>query len=127
MPSSRYSDIFLPGWKTNCYQAYQNILPAPIVSLSENGAQNIYIAPDAVEFLSLLGSEFTSYFESIKFDWKRLAGAKVLEIQGKNAYDYVDYVASTQSGNFLDHGIRVNSVYRYELYNRVVCGLTQNT
>jgi hypothetical protein len=28
-----------------------------------------------------------------------------------DAYDYVDHVASTYSGNYLDHGIRVNSVF----------------
>lgn len=44
-------------------------------------------------------------------DWRRLAGAKVLEINGLGAYDYVDRIASNTSGNFLDHGVRVNSVF----------------
>lgn len=37
--------------------------------------------------------------------------AKVLEIAGLDAYDYVDHIASTYSGNFLDHNIRVNCVF----------------
>ena len=35
----------------------------------------------------------------------------MLEIEGMNAFDYVDFVARTVSGNFLDHGVRVNSVF----------------
>lgn len=86
-------------------------MPAPIISLSDNGTESVYIVPDAVEFISLLGSNFTYYFDSIKFDWKRLAGAKVLQIGGLSPYDYVDEIAKTRSGNYLDHGVRVNSVY----------------
>lgn len=91
-----------------------------MVSLDDNGTQNVYIAPDSVAFINLLGSNFTSYFDSLGFDWKRLAGAKVLQIGGIDAYDYVDHIASTVSGNYLDHGIRVNSVYtsyRISRYN----------
>lgn len=69
------------------------------------------MAPDSVEFLSQLGDEFTGFFDSIGFDWKRLAGAKVVEIDGKALYDYVDFIAKTVSGNYLDHGVRVNSVF----------------
>ncbi|KAF8958955.1 hypothetical protein BDZ97DRAFT_1429044 [Flammula alnicola] len=94
-----------------CYNAFQNILPAPVISLEENGVQNVFIAPDSVAFISLLGPSFTSFFDSIKFNWQRLAGAKVLEIEGMDAYDYVDLIAKTVSGNYLDHGVRVNSVF----------------
>jgi hypothetical protein len=79
--------------------------------LEENGKQAIYVAPNSVDFLSLYGPDFLAYFDALKFDWKRLAGAKVLLIEGKPAYDYIDQVAKEQSGNFLDHGIRVNSAY----------------
>ena len=71
----------------------------------------MYVAPDSVEFVSLLGASYTSYFDSIGFDWKRLAGARVLQIQGRDAYAYADLIASTQSGNYLDHGVRVNSAF----------------
>jgi hypothetical protein len=86
-------------------------LPAPVISLEVAGVQNVYITPDLVELIPLLGDEYTGYFDSINFDWKRLAGAKVLEIEGQPAYDYVDYLAKTRSGNYLDHGVRVNSVF----------------
>ncbi|CAE6450254.1 unnamed protein product [Rhizoctonia solani] len=98
-------------WLPSCYRnAFQNILPAPVVALEKNGAQDIYIAPDAVEFISLLGSNFTSYYDKKGFNWKRYAGAKVVTIEGLPAWAYVNLIATTQSGNWVDHNIRVNSV-----------------
>ncbi|ELU42825.1 peptidase family s41 domain-containing protein [Rhizoctonia solani AG-1 IA] len=109
----------------NCYRnAFQNILPAPVVALEKNGAQDIYIAPDTVEFISLLGSNFTSYYDQKGFNWKKYAGAKVRIIRFRSLLDLmtphrIDFdhrrassmgVATTQSGNWVDHNIRVNSV-----------------
>lgn len=96
----------LSGWSPRCYTIYQNILPTPIVSLAVDGVESLYVAPDAVEFISLLGSNYTDYFDEMKFEWKRLAGAKIVSIEGMNPYKYVDKVADTLSGNFLDHGVR---------------------
>ncbi|KAL0065781.1 hypothetical protein AAF712_007269 [Marasmius tenuissimus] len=105
-------------WLPDCLGYFQNILPTPIVSLEQNGEQAIYVAPDAVEFISLLGDEYTGYFESIGFNWARLAGAKVTAIEDQDPYDYVDFIAKTVSGNFLDHGVRVNSVFsNYRIAN----------
>ncbi|KAF8651172.1 hypothetical protein AX16_004827 [Volvariella volvacea WC 439] len=98
-------------WFPDCYTSWQNLLPAPIISLEENGVQSVFIVPDLVEFVSLLGPDFSSYFSSINFNWQRLAGAKVLSIENQNPYDYVDFIARTVSGNYLDHGVRVNSVF----------------
>ena len=86
-------------------------MPAPVITIEENGVQGVYVAFDSVEFLSQLGTNFTGYFDSINFDWQRLAGAQVLAINGQDPYTYVDYIASTVSGNYLDHGVRVNSVF----------------
>ncbi|KAF8892937.1 hypothetical protein BD779DRAFT_1507835 [Infundibulicybe gibba] len=97
-------------WFPNCYTSYQNILPAPVIILEEGGSQNVFIAPDSVEFFTQLGTNFTDFFDSIHFDWKRLAGAKVLQIEGQDPLAYIDHIASTVSGNYLDHGVRVNSV-----------------
>ncbi|KZT64325.1 hypothetical protein DAEQUDRAFT_39563 [Daedalea quercina L-15889] len=100
------------GWYSYCYwETFQNLLPAPVVSLEVNGTQDLYVVPDLVDFISLLGTNYTGYFDSIGFDWARLAGARVLSIEGMSAYDYVDYIADTVSGNYLDHGVRVNSVF----------------
>ncbi|KAL0578818.1 hypothetical protein V5O48_003186 [Marasmius crinis-equi] len=98
-------------WLPDCIGFFQNILPTPIVSLEEDGVQAVYVAPDAVEFISLLGREYTGYFDSIGFNWTRLAGAKVTAIEDQDPYDYVDFIAKTVSGNYLDHGVRVNSVF----------------
>ncbi|KAJ7291209.1 hypothetical protein C8J57DRAFT_1271818 [Mycena rebaudengoi] len=95
-------------WFPDCYTNFQNLLPAPIVSLEVNGVQGIYIVPDLVDFVSLLGPEYT---DLITIDWKRLAGAHVIQIEGQDPYAYVDHIAKTVSGNYLDHGIRVNSVF----------------
>ncbi|KAJ6463910.1 hypothetical protein C8R45DRAFT_1024567 [Mycena sanguinolenta] len=95
-------------WFPNCYTNFQNLLPAPIVSLEVDGIQSVYIIPDLVEFIPLLG---TNYTDLITIDWQRLAGAKVISIEGQEPYTYVDFIAKTVSGNYLDHGVRVNSVF----------------
>ena len=96
--------FLLSGWFPNCYITYQNILPAPIVLLDTG----VFIAPNSDV---LFGSgDIADYFNDKGFDWKRLAGAEVLEIGGLPVLDYIDYVARTASGGFLDHNIRVNSV-----------------
>lgn len=100
------------GWYPYCYwDTFQNVLPAPVTSLVVNGAEDVYVVPDLVEFISLLGTNYTGYFDSIGFDWARLAGARVVSIEGVPAYSYVDHLADTVSGNYLDHGVRVNSVF----------------
>ncbi|KAI0299441.1 hypothetical protein B0F90DRAFT_1810686 [Multifurca ochricompacta] len=93
-------------WFPNCYNSYQNILPAPVVILDDG----IFIAPDSVELLNQLGPNFISFFAAKGFNWQRLAGARVLTIGGLPASVYVDQIARTVSGNFLDHNVRVNSV-----------------
>ncbi|KAH8986936.1 hypothetical protein EDB86DRAFT_2206928 [Lactarius hatsudake] len=93
-------------WFPNCYNSYQNLLPAPIVILDKG----IFIAPDAVEFLNQLGPNFTAFFAAKQFNWQRLAGAKVLTIGGLPASVYIDNIARNVSGNYLDHNVRVNSV-----------------
>lgn len=98
-------------WLPSCYVTWEALLPTPVVSLSVNGVEGVYIAPDAVDFISIVPPGFTSYYKSIGFDWKRLAGARVLQIEGLDPYDYVDSVADTVTGNYLDHGVRVNSVF----------------
>lgn len=98
-------------WFPDCYTTFQNLLPAPITSLLKNGKEDIYVVPDLKEFVPLLGTQFTDYLAKLGFNWQRLAGAKVLEINGLPAYSYVDKVAKEVSSNYLDHGIRVNSVY----------------
>jgi len=90
---------------------WEALLPTPVVSLSVDGREDVYIAPDAVEFISLLPSSFANYYKSIGFDWQRLAGARVLRIEGMDPYEYVDWVADTVTGTYLDHGVRVNSVF----------------
>ena len=82
-----------------------------MVVLEEKGVQSIFVAPDSVDLIPLVGTEFTDFFASIGFNWQRLAGARVLEIDGMEAFDYADLIASTESGNYLDHGVRVNSVF----------------
>ncbi|THH27364.1 hypothetical protein EUX98_g6832 [Antrodiella citrinella] len=98
-------------WFPSCYTSFQNLIPTPVVTLDENGVQNVFVAPDAVEFITLIGTNFTDHFAQLGFNWQRLAGAKVLEIEGIDAYAYADHIASTQSGNYLDHGVRVNSAF----------------
>ncbi|KIY70218.1 hypothetical protein CYLTODRAFT_488261, partial [Cylindrobasidium torrendii FP15055 ss-10] len=108
--SSQYNDGHT-RWFPTCYTTFQNLLPAPIISLSVDGVEDVYVTPDLVELVALVGDDYKGYFDSIGFDYARLAGAKVISIEGRPAYDYVDYIAKTYSGNYLDHGVRVNSVF----------------
>ena len=102
------------GWFPSCYTAIQNILPTPVVLLDTG----VFIAPDSDVLFDQFAPEFPEFFEKKGFDWKRLAGAEVLEIGGLPALDYIDQVARTASGNFLDHNIRVNSVISsYLIFN----------
>ncbi|TBU42204.1 hypothetical protein BD309DRAFT_201633 [Dichomitus squalens] len=98
-------------WLPSCYETYQNLLPAPVVTLEQNGVESVFVAPDLLEFIPLVGSGYTDLLASIGFDWQRLAGARVLAIEGQDPYAYADFIAATQSGNYLDHGVRVNSVF----------------
>lgn len=98
-------------WLPSCYETFQNLLPAPVVTLEEHGVEGVFVVPDLTEFIPLIGSDFTDFFESVHFDWQRLAGARVLKIEGEDPYAYAERIAHTQSGNYLDHGVRVNSVF----------------
>jgi hypothetical protein len=93
-------------WVPNCYTSYEYILPAPVVILN-NG---IFIAPDSTELLNQLGANFTDFFAAKNFNWTRLSGARVITIEGIPAGDYIDEIARTVSGTYLDHNVRVNSV-----------------
>jgi hypothetical protein len=98
-------------WYPNCYVTWEALLPAPVISLSVDGIESVYIAPDVIDFVSLIPAGFASYYDSIGFNWQRLAGARVLQIEGMDPYDYVAWIADTVTGSYLDHGVRVNSVY----------------
>lgn len=93
-------------WIPYCYVTYNNILPAPIVLL-DNG---VFIAPDSDKLISSIGPGYISFLDEKGFDWKRLAGAEVIQIGGVPVLDYIDNIAETVSGKFLDHNVRVNSV-----------------
>lgn len=96
----------LSEWQSGCYNAYENILPAPVVILDKG----VFIVPNSVELLSQFGEAFTSILEKKGFDWQRLAGAKVIEIGGLPALQYIDEIARNVTGTYLDHNVRVNSV-----------------
>ena len=73
---------------------------------------------DSIELLNQLGSQLTDFFAAKNFNRQRLAGAQVLTIGGLPASDYIDEIARTVSGNFLDHHVRVDSVFSsYRIVN----------
>lgn len=109
--------MLLLVWESNCYLfSWENILPTPIVALSTSDGTDstnppIFVAPDTVEFINLIGDSFTSFFASVNVDWQRLAGAQVTSIEGMDPWDHVDMLADTVTGTYLDHNVRVNSVF----------------
>ena len=68
-----YARISL-GYFPACYDVWQNILPAPVISLQQqNRIQGVFITPN-------IGS-----------NWQRLAGARVLLIKDQDPEVYIDY------------------------------------
>ncbi|KAI0314927.1 hypothetical protein OF83DRAFT_1062983 [Amylostereum chailletii] len=108
-------------WLPDCYDNFQNVLPTPVVILNENGEEGVYVIPDSVDlFTNGFGEDFLTYYSNLNFDWKRLAGAKITQIAGQDPFAYIDKIASTFSGNYLDHNIRINSVVSsYRVSNSV--------
>ncbi|KAF8750720.1 peptidase S41 family protein [Rhizoctonia solani] len=85
-----------PSGLPSCYwAAFQNILPAPLVALEKNGTQDIYIAPNTVEFISLIG------LTTLRTTTRKAS-------IGKSPYhrSYVNGIATTYSGDYIDHNIR---------------------
>ena len=95
--------VYLP----HCYLAYFYLLPASVVLLDTG----IHIAPDSDTLFDGLGHNFTSFYEEKGVDWKRLAGARVLEIEGRPAWEYIDYIADNVAGDILDHNARTNLAF----------------
>ncbi|KAI0089698.1 hypothetical protein BDY19DRAFT_889505 [Irpex rosettiformis] len=103
----------------NCYTTFQNLLPTPLVSFTlspsaKDGTQSVFIAPDTNTLIPLIGPAFASFLSPTgpsPFNFTHLAGSRVLSINGLDPYAYADVIAKTESGNFLDHGVRVNSVF----------------
>ena len=108
----------VPAYYPNCYLAYQSLLPTPVVSLGTNGVQAIHVVPDAAELVDLLGPDYISLLNTVSpgFNVTRLAGARITSIEGQAPYDYVDKIASTEVGGFLDHGIRVSGALSRSYY-----------
>jgi hypothetical protein len=98
--------ILLSGWFPNCYMTFENVLPAPIVILDTG----VYIAPNSVELLNQFGDGFSGFLAAKGSDWERLAGAEVIAIGGLPVRQYIDKIAGTVSGNYLNYNNRVNSV-----------------
>jgi hypothetical protein len=98
--------ILLSVWLPYCYVTYNNVLPAPIVLLDNR----VFIAPDLVKLVDNLGPGYTNFLAAKNFDWQRLAGAEVIQIGGQPVLDYIDMIAKTVTGTYLDHNVRVNSV-----------------
>ena len=107
-PSCLVHDLLPPSdYKPNCYLTYKFIIPTPIVLLDTG----IYIAPDIATLFEPFGPDFTAFYDKKGFNWKRLAGARVHKIGGLPAWEYIDYIADSVVGIFLDHNVRVNTVF----------------
>jgi hypothetical protein len=85
---------------------YHNILPAPIVLLDEG----VFIDLNPGSLVDSLGPDFAGILVAKGLNWTRIAGAKVIEIDGLPVLQYIDKIARTVSGDYLDHNIRVNKV-----------------
>ncbi|KAG8728328.1 hypothetical protein FRC12_021837 [Ceratobasidium sp. 428] len=90
--NSKFIIHLMPVWLPACYWAiFQNVAPAPLVALEKDGSQDIYIAPNAAELANSLGRAYTDYYtKELGFNYTKYAGAKVLKINGIDAWMYVE-------------------------------------
>ncbi|KAL7414430.1 hypothetical protein BDY24DRAFT_385182 [Mrakia frigida] len=102
-------------FESPCYWgAFQSILPFPIVALAPSANSSlsdveIRIAPDATSITRNLGSRFLASYGID--DFSVYNGALVTQINGMPATEYVEFVADTVTGTYLDLGVRTNSVF----------------
>lgn len=97
-----------------CYEStFQSVLPFPIVPIAPKPDSplsdvQIRILPEASILLTGLGSNFVKRYN---YDFEQYDGALVNAIDGQSANEYVDFIARTVVGTYLDHGVRTNSVF----------------
>ncbi|KAI0094109.1 hypothetical protein BDY19DRAFT_1052041 [Irpex rosettiformis] len=68
----------------------------------------------------LIGPAFPSFFSPTgpsPFNFTRLAGSRVLSINGLDPYAYADVIAETESGSFLDYGVQPPATPPFDLGN----------
>ena len=98
---------------TSCYDEFFSTEHAlPIVSYSSDPTSTspgVYIAPDVATFFDTYG------YNSIYGDWgihaKEIAGAQVLQMEGKDVWQYLEEDILPFSGSFTDKQQRMNSLF----------------
>ncbi|KAI0083438.1 hypothetical protein BDY19DRAFT_998585 [Irpex rosettiformis] len=112
----------------------QTSSPHPLVSFTfspsaKDGTQSVFIAPDTPTLIPLIGPAFASFLSPTGpsptgpsptgpslFNFTHLAGSSALSINGLDPYADANIIAETESGSFLDLGVRVNSTFgRYRI------------
>lgn len=98
---------------SSCYRSLFSTTHAiPIVSLSdsaESTTPSIYIVPDVARFVNTTG--FNLIYADAGINVAGLAGAQVLSIEGKPAWDYIEQDKLPVTGVYLDKQQRLNSVF----------------
>lgn len=98
---------------SSCYRSLFTTTHAiPIVSLSasaDSTTPNIFVVPDVANFVSDAG--FTTLYSNAGIDVAGLAGAQVVSIEGKPAWDYLEQDKLPVTGVYTDRQQRLNSVF----------------
>jgi hypothetical protein len=98
---------------SSCYQSrFSTSHAIPIVSLSTSGESttpSIYVVPDVARFVNATG--FDEIYANAGINVANLAGAQVLSIEGKAAWDYIEQDKLPVTGTYTDKQQRLNSVF----------------
>jgi hypothetical protein len=97
----------------SCYDRFFRTTHAlPIVALADDPKSptaNVYIVPEVERFIQ--AREFQDIYSSWGIDGKELAGAQVLQMNGKPVWDYLEQDVLPHSGAFTDKQQRMNSLF----------------
>ena len=98
------------GLSANCYDFFATAHGVPLVALSTDptARASIYVAPD----IQGLAREYVridpSFYSGIDLD--RVAGARVVRVDGQDVWDYLDGAAD-RAGVYQDKQQRLNSLF----------------
>lgn len=99
---------------TTCYDFFATSHGIPIVALSQDGTSqaDIYIPTDVANLIRVYASVDPAFYEGI--DVESIAGAKVIQIDGKDSWAYIEDLAK-ESGVYQDYEQRINQIFASNL------------
>jgi hypothetical protein len=106
------ADSGLGALAANCYDFFATAHGVPLVALSTDATStdrsSIYIAPDIAGLAREYRAIDPDFYQGI--DVNEVAGARVVQIEGQDVWDYLDGAAD-RAGVYQDKQQRLNSLF----------------